>query len=53
MELANNESPTCEFIIGSNTYIVGIHFNQSSKETMESKIKHLIRKDMNEKTCLY
>ena len=32
--------------IGNTTYVLNLHFSQTSKLTLEDKIKQLIRKDM-------
>lgn len=32
--------------IGRTTYNIGIHFNQSSEESMEDKVKRLIQEDI-------
>ena len=32
--------------IGNTTYMVGIHFNEAAKETLDDKLKRLIRKDV-------
>lgn len=32
--------------IGNTTYMVGIHFNEAAKETIDDKLKRLIRKDV-------
>lgn len=31
---------------GNTTYVVGLHFSESCKETLEDKLKKLIRKDV-------
>ena len=31
---------------GRTTYLINVHFNPDSKETIESKVKKLIRKDV-------
>ena len=35
--------PTVRTQIGKSTYIVRVHFSQTAKDTMEDKIKRLIR----------
>ena len=37
--------PTVRKQIGKTTYIVRVHFSQTAKETMEDKIKRLLRED--------
>ena len=32
--------------IGNTTFVLGLHFSQTSKLTLEDKIKRLIRKDI-------
>ena len=44
--LANVPEPLLKTTIGKITYLVGIHFNEDSKETMEDKIRRLIRRDI-------
>ena len=41
-----SEAPTMNFEIGGSTYIVGIHFNQNTKETLSDKLNRLIRRDV-------
>lgn len=31
---------------GSKTYVIGLHFSESSKDTLEDKVKKLIKKDV-------
>ena len=38
--------PMLAISIGNTTYIVGIHFNEASKETIDDKLKSLISKDV-------
>lgn len=38
--------PLLKTTIGKITYLVGIHFSEESKETMEDKIRRLIRRDI-------
>ena len=37
--------PTVRKQIGKTTYIVRVHFSQTAKETMEDKIKRLLREE--------
>ena len=37
--------PTFKRKIGKTTYIVRVHFSQTAKETMEDKIKRLLREE--------
>lgn len=32
--------------IGNTTYLVGVHFNEKTKETLEEKIRKMIRKSI-------
>ncbi|RHS22125.1 hypothetical protein DWV69_01340 [Clostridium sp. AF12-19] len=41
----NNDCPTFKRTIDKTTYIVRVHFSQTSKETMEDKIKRLLREE--------
>ena len=38
--------PTVRKQIGKTTYIVRVHFSETAKETMEDKIKRLLREDV-------
>ena len=43
------EKPDCPMILhheGTKTYLIGLHFSGSTKETMTDKIKRLIRNDV-------
>ncbi len=31
---------------GCKTYVIGLHFSESSKDTLEDKVKKLIKKDV-------
>ena len=37
--------PTVRKQIGKTTYIVRVHFSQTAKETMEDKIKRMLREE--------
>ena len=45
---ATNSTPysTVRKQIGKTTYIVRVHFSQTAKETMEDKIKRLLREEV-------
>ena len=43
--------PTARKQIGKTTYIVRVHFSETAKETMEDKIKRLLRDEVR-KMCL-
>ena len=32
--------------VGNTTYIVGVHFSKESKDTLEDKVKRLMREDV-------
>ena len=38
----NNQQPCFRKVIGNTTYVVCVHFSETSKETMEDKVKRLI-----------
>ena len=38
--------PTFKQTIGKTTYLVRVHFSETSKETMEDKIKRLLREEV-------
>ena len=45
----NQQHATCPTVrkqIGKTTYIVRVHFSQTAKETMEDKIKRLLREEV-------
>ena len=48
---ANVPEPLLKTTIGKITYLVRIHFNEDSKETMADKIDRLIRRDIQTGTC--
>ena len=43
---ANVPEPLLKATIGKITYLVGVHFNEDSKETMADKIDRMIRRDI-------
>ncbi len=45
-ETTTEEVPTLSFTYDKRRYEVGIHFSQTTSETMEDRIKHLARRDM-------
>ena len=47
----NTPCPTVRKQIGKTTYIVRVHFSETAKETMEDKIKRLLREEVC-KMCL-
>ena len=42
----NTLCPTVRKQIGKTTYIVRIHFSETAKETMEDKIKRMLRDEV-------
>ena len=42
----NSPCPTVRKQIGKATYIVRVHFSETAKETMEDKIKRLLREEV-------
>ena len=44
--------PTMNYEIGGNVFVVGIHFNSNTTETMEDKINRMIKRDVIEDACL-
>ena len=49
-DAAEQAAPVLEFREGNTTFLVGIHFSETVKETLEDKIKKLIRKDVQDGT---
>ncbi len=45
--------PTVRKQIGKTTYIVRVHFSQTAKETMEDKIKRLLREEVRMRSPLW
>ena len=43
------ETPTITTKIGSTTYVVGVHFSKTSKETLEDKIKRMAMEECERK----
>ena len=46
------ETKTFTRRIGSTTYRVGVHFSETSKETLNDKIMRLVRNDNNGKAAM-
>ena len=38
--------------IGKTTYMVGIHFSETSKETMDDKVARLVKSDIHKQACV-
>ena len=49
----NAACPTVRKQIGKTTYIVRVHFSETAKETMEDKIKRLLREEVRKMLLLY
>ena len=45
-DVYKRQCPTVRKQIGKTTYIVRVHFSQTAKETMEDKIKRLLREEV-------
>ena len=45
--------PTVRKQIGKTTYIVRVHFSQTAKETMEDKIKRMLREEVRKMLLLF
>mgnify|MGYP002660668818 CR=1 FL=1 len=43
---AQHTAPTVRNQINGTTYIVRVHFSETAKETMEDKIKRLLREEV-------
>ncbi len=43
---ANVPEPLLKTTIGKITYLVGVHFNEAKKETLDDKIRKMIRRDV-------
>ena len=41
----NNQQPCLGKVIGNTTYVVRVHLSETSKETLEKKIKRLIEEE--------
>ena len=41
-----NSAGSFSMRMGSTTYIIGVHFSQTSKDTLEDKMKRLMRDDV-------
>ena len=49
-QLTEQLGPALEFREGRTTFLVGIHFSETGKETLDDKIRKLIRKDVQDGT---
>ena len=41
-----NLQPCFRKVIGNTTYVVCVHFSETAKETLEDKIKRLVREEV-------
>ena len=46
----DNRQPCFRKVIGNTTYVVRVHFSETSKETLGDKIKRLILENMSYKS---
>ena len=46
IQTANNTQTCFRKTIGKTTYVVRVHFSETSKETMQDKIKRLLREEV-------
>ena len=44
----DNRQPCFRKVIGNTTYVVRVHFSETSKETLEDKIKRLVKEETEE-----
>ena len=44
----NNRQPCFRKVIGNTTYVVLVHFSESSKEILKDKIKRLLQEEIKE-----
>ena len=42
----DNRQPCFRKVIGNTTYVVRVHFSEATKETLEGKIKRLIKEEV-------
>ena len=45
--------PTVRKQIGKTTYIVRVHFSETAKETMEDKIKRMLREEVRRMSLIF
>ncbi|MCI6766277.1 MAG: transposon-encoded TnpW family protein [Lachnospiraceae bacterium] len=46
MNQASDETPRTAIRLGKTTYLVGMHFKEDGKETMNDKMIRMIREDV-------
>ena len=44
----NNRQPCFRKVIGNTTFVVQVHFSESSKEILKDKIKRLLQEEIKE-----
>lgn len=44
-EARNQNAPVYRKTIGKTTYLVRVHFSETSKDTLEDKIKRMLREE--------
>lgn len=49
-QTAEQQTPMLVKKIGKTTYMVGVHFSQTSKETMDDKVARLVKNDIRSQT---
>ena len=37
--------------MGNTTYVIGVHFSETSKETMDDKVARLVKSDIHKQAC--
>ncbi len=45
-EAGKQSAPVFRTTIGKTTYVVRVHFNEKAKETLEDKIKRLLKNEV-------
>ena len=51
LDRAPEDAPALVKKIGKTTYMVGVHFSQTSKETMDDKVARLVKNDIRSQAC--
>lgn len=51
VQTTDETAPVLVRKIGKTTYTVGIHFSQTSRETMDDKVLRLIKNDIRNTSC--
>ena len=50
-QTTEQKAPVLVRKIGNTTYMVGIHFSETSKETMDDKVARLVKTDIRTEAC--